>query len=534
MNVQSFFAHHGIAENPFRAEEAWQDAVFGRLERACRHPDFEKVCGDFTRPSSAIVFGERGSGKTAIRMQIEHAVADWNATHEDDRCLAVAYDDLNPVLDRLRRHLGRQDVKETIESIRLTDHMDGILAAAVPGIVDQLLGTLRGRPAPLQPADDVAKRLRHLDRLTKRDLLMLQICYDRPDAAAQRTGPLKRALRYRSANASSGWKWGALTLGVLALAGIIVFLLVDPPQYAWLWQVAIGALALGALAMGVRWGLLWSRTQRLAHGLSRHLRVLNRPTTSFRTSLGHLRIEEALAADLPASRADDPRYAMFARLLGALRGFGYRSMIVLVDRVDEPTLVNGEPQRMRALVWPLLHSKFLQMDQVGVKLLLPLELRWLLEREGTELFREARLDKQNYIERLSWSGAMLYDLCTARVNACRDTSPAPGPDASPDTDADTSAVPSAVEGPVPSAVEGPLSLMEFFEPTITHQDIVDALDQMQQPRDAFKFLYQLVQEHCSNVPEEKPAWKIARQTLDSVRKQQTERLAAMLRGVRPA
>jgi hypothetical protein len=79
-----------------------------------------------------------------------------------------------------------------------------------------------------------------------------------------------------------------------------------------------------------------------------------------------------------------------------------------------------------------------------------------------------------------------------------------------------------------------MSMMDLFDPSITHQDIVDALDQMHQPRDAFKFLYQLVQEHCSNIPDEKADYKIARQTLDSVRKQQTERLDTMLRGVSPA
>ena len=94
-------------------------------------------------------------------------------------------------------------------------------------------------------------------------------------------------------------------------------------------------------------------------------------------------------------------------------------MLVLVDRVDEPTLINGEPERMRALVWPLLNNKFLQQDRVGVKLLLPLDLRYLLNRETSDFFREARLDKQNLIERLIWSGSVLYDLCTARLNACR-------------------------------------------------------------------------------------------------------------------
>ncbi len=174
-----------------------------------------------------------------------------------------------------------------------------------------------------------------------------------------------------------------------------------------------------------------------------------------------------------------------------------------MDRVDEPSMVNGDVELMKALTWPLLNNKFLQQDGIGVKLLLPLELQFELHREGSDFYREARLDKQNLIERFSWSGATLYDLCAVRLNACR-----PG--------------------------QEPMSLMEMFEPTVSQQDLVDALDQMQQPRDAFKFLYHLVQEHCSNIPEEEPKWQIARQTLDAVRKLEVDRLSQMLRGARPA
>ena len=69
---------------------------------------------------------------------------------------------------------------------------------------------------------------------------------------------------------------------------------------------------------------------------------------------------------------------------------------------------------------------------------------------------------------------------------------------------------------------------------VTRQDVVDALDQMQQPRDAFKLLYRCVQEHCSNVTDEAPEWRIPRLTLEHVRKEQAERVQQLFRGVRPA
>jgi hypothetical protein len=88
--------------------------------------------------------------------------------------------------------------------------------------------------------------------------------------------------------------------------------------------------------------------------------------------------------------------------------------------------------------------------------------------------------------------------------------------------------------PLPSREGGRLSLRDLFDDSVTSQDLVDALDQMQQPRDAFKFVYALIQEHCANVPEERAEFKIARPVLDTIRKQQVERMSGMLRGVRPA
>ena len=195
---------------------------------------------------------------------------------------------------------------------------------------------------------------------------------------------------------------------------------------------------------------------------------------------------------------------MFARLLDVLRGLGHAGIVVMVDRVDEPVAVAGDVERMRTLVWPLLSSRFLQQDGVGVKLLLPLDLRPYVMRESSEFFRGARLDKQNFVDRLSWSGATLYDLCTARINACR----APGTE--------------------------PFSLMGFFDSSVRQQDVVDALDQLQQPRDAMKFLYAVLQELCTATPDESPQWEVPKALFDLVRKRQVERMQEMLKGVRPA
>jgi hypothetical protein len=199
---------------------------------------------------------------------------------------------------------------------------------------------------------------------------------------------------------------------------------------------------------------------------------------------------------------------MLDRLRRVLRHFGYAGMVVVIDRVDEPTLISGDPERMRAVIWPLFNNKFLQQEGLGVKMLLPIELRHALFKESSAFFQEARLDKQSLVERLNWTGAMLYDLCDARLKACLD--------------------------PAALAKDGPISLLDLFAEDVTARDLVDALDQMHQPRDAFKFLYACISEHCSNVTAEQQQWKIPRLVLETVRKQQSERVQQLYRGIRPA
>ena len=76
--------------------------------------------------------------------------------------------------------------------------------------------------------------------------------------------------------------------------------------------------------------------------------------------------------------------------------------------------------------------------------------------------------------------------------------------------------------------------MSLFEEDVTREMLIDALDQMQQPRDAFKFLYSLIQEHCRAVPEETEQYRIPRLVLDAVRRSQSQRVQDLYRGLSPA
>lgn len=522
MNVTSFLTHWSLVENPFRAEEARHDSVFARLgTHNATHPDFEKVLGDLSRPGTAIVFGEKGSGKTAIRLQIAERVKAYNHEHPTRKVFLVGYDDLNGPLDRFiqrstssrekDRNKDGRDSHKTLAKLRLVDHLDAVLHAASLPIIERLLS--HNADAEPDLGEQPIKTLRRAEQGVKRDLLLLQTVYDKSDDGAQRL----RMLRKRIKAPSSVYHliWSALIyLGWIVPAFVaFAWMRWDPDNKylgprTWL-GVFIAAILLWALILFKR--LMWDRwmIRVLARRIAKQVRTAPKTADDLTDALTLLSPIERASAELPVDDSDERRYAMVARLRRVLALFGYTGIVVIVDRVDEPTAVAGDPDRMRAVVWPMLHNKFLQQEGLGVKLLLPIELRHELFRESSVFFQEARLDKQNMVERLSWTGAMLYDLCNARLRAClRPGASGPG-------------------GQV-------TTLLDLFEEDVTRQDLVDALDQMHQPRDAFKLLYQCMQEHCSNVTEEQSRWRIPRLVLEQVRKQQSDRVQMLARGVRPA
>lgn len=498
------------------------------------HSEFEKIAGDFDHPSTSIVFGEKGSGKTAIRMQLADRVVTHNRAHPASRCFLLAYDELNPVLGRFIERVGtdkKQTLTQRLEKIRLIDHIDGMLSSVVPGIVDTILNE-RPDERPSEPSialapsgEDPRKLLRKSDKSVRSDLLVLQAIYDRPEGgglvggrggAERRTRKLRRTLRLRSSIADPIWAilaylgW-APALAVAYFAWERKELTLDPTQLTRLssvvWVIA-GLLAAYLLVVFKRSVYDRLRWLTLGHRVRKQVRVSVRSDASFARSMRQLDRSLVDPANLPMNSQDDVRYAMMERLGRVLRAFGHTSILVIIDRVDEPTLISGDPDRMRAVIWPLMNNKFLQQPGIGVKMLLPMELRHALFRESAAFFQEARLDKQNLIERLAWTGAMLYDLCNARLQACRSSAPGGGASS--------------------------IALLDLFAEDVTRQDLIDALDQMHQPRDAFKMLYQCFTDHCASQTSDQPAFRVPRLILDMVRKSQVERVRQLYRGVRPA
>ena len=197
MQIDEFWSHWQVREDPFRAEEARHDPVFIRLSaKQTTHPDFEKVFGEPSQPSSAVVFGEKGSGKTALRLLLEQRIASHNQEKPERRAWVARYDDLNPILDRFASHhgvSGRRGEAKLLERFRLVDHQDAILSGVTTELVDSLLGE---NDASRLPADAV-KRVKSMRRDHRLDLATLAVLYDQPHTgkAGHRWRRLRQMLR---------------------------------------------------------------------------------------------------------------------------------------------------------------------------------------------------------------------------------------------------------------------------------------------------------------------------------------------------
>jgi hypothetical protein len=89
MKLEHLFRHHGISGNPFSEEDAQTDTV---IKRRClatvHHPARNKFFGSPADPSTALVFGEKGSGKTALRLQADAALESHNQANRASASLS--------------------------------------------------------------------------------------------------------------------------------------------------------------------------------------------------------------------------------------------------------------------------------------------------------------------------------------------------------------------------------------------------------------------------------------------------------------
>ena len=471
MKIDQFLGHYGIKGNPFSEEDAQTDTVF---KREClwkiHHPAWSKFFGSPENPSTALVFGEKGSGKTALRLQAAAELDAYNEAHPGERVFVISYDDFNPNLDHFRAAVKAKDPVDALKRWRLQDHMDAILALGVTQLVDHLT------------ADKVDLSALSLDQ--RRDLLLLAALYD------QSTGePIER--RWTRLRRRSGfrplWSRRDLQIGFGVSLFVVAILVLFPA----LRTLQIASWLLVPVVLGwLYWAWRLARAEWSSSDIRKSVRVLSRDPAALRWELLWFRPSELSGQPLPTTSktGGEERYELLRKFQGVLATLGYAGIIVLIDRVDEPQMIEGDPRKMRALVWPLLDHKFLRHPGIGVKLLLPIELAYYLEKEDKDFYDKARPDKLNMIKPLRWTGPSLYDLASDRLRAC-----APSENGQP----------------------GP-RLRQFIDEAISDDTLKDALGNLRTPRQLFKFLHRLIEEHCHRHTEDQPRWSVDADTFRTV------------------
>ena len=486
MKLSDFLKHHGIISNPFAEEDAQSDSVFqnGCVETA-RHPGWDKIFGDPALPSTSIVFGEKGSGKTALKIQMNRQIDKFNQETPGKRDFVIQYDDFNPFLDAFQERFSKfwRKPATLLKNWKLWDHIDAILTLGVTKLTDQAL-QIRDANGNVDPE----LNLKALDDNQKRDFLLLAALYDQSPSGGQYSRWTKLRKKLGVYNLAA-WKWFSV-----AAAWLLLFLLCAIGL--WRLEVLKSSHILSvyfwlALFIGfVPWIWRFVTLHWEARKLWKNLRVRNFDKAPMRQILLDTPTSQLTGQPLPTRAQSDDRYALLEKFSNLTKVLGYKSIVVLVDRVDEPYMITGSAPMMRDFIWPLLDNKLLKYPDVAFKLLLPAELYDFAKKENNEFNERSRLDKQNLIPSLTWTGQSLYDLVNARLAACTDK----------------------------TMVEVPETLDKWFDDNMTFDHLTSSLERIRTPRRVFKFLYELMCEHAQSFTDQNPQWRIATSEFDGTLK----------------
>jgi hypothetical protein len=460
MRIEDFLARHGLKADPFaNAEEAQGDQVLLELLQNPQfrfgHPQWPKFLGDPPGAQTSIVFGFKGSGKTAMRLALDAAIDDYNRQAADNRVLVIEYDEFNNYLASWKAHIEHALARHR----RFTDR-------------------LLGRPAP------TASLARHWRLAHHADAILAEIARRLCHVIAGGIADLHlwpRHIRQDVLFLAAVYLPGRGNEYTQAIHDLRHKLFSKPLR---LWDAALRVLA-GLVTLGGYFAWRYAHAQGLARKFARRVQVIERDVRDRRRALRILPLSylknQPLTEDLLEPTDEASRYEMIDKAGGIARQAGYARIVVVIDKVDEPVMIQGDYERMSDFVKPLWNNKLLQTSGIQFKILLPAQLYRTVRKAGSDLLNAARLDKANVIYPLTWSGENLYEILSARAAACRQNHE--------DLDFD---------------------LRSFFDPDISREELVASIGKTRIPRYAAKFMNRAMAETClatltQNLGEKAPA-----------------------------
>ncbi len=308
----------------------------GASRRSTIRPGISSSAGRPIRPPRSS--SARKGGKTAFRLQATSELGAYNQQPPDGRVFVFSYDDFNPYLDRFTCAVRAKDPAQALTPLAAPGPHGRHPRAGSPRLVDGLTANRVDLwPSSLDP---------------RRDLLLLAALYDQSTAE-----PIER--RWRRLLRRSGFRplWSRRDLqigfGTTLLVVALVFLIPAITEFIRTALAAAADLAgVGLLGLAARpCGVVRTRHSQ---GPSRAEPRPCRPAVGSCSGSSPANLAGAPHASRGVRTGGEERYELLRKFQGVLQPLGYSRVIVLVDQVDEPQQVEGDPPQMRALVWPLL------------------------------------------------------------------------------------------------------------------------------------------------------------------------------------
>lgn len=450
MRIERFLEKHGLMKNPFaNAEEAQGDDVLLRLlekrDFHFGHPQWPKFYGSPPGNQTSVVFGLKGSGKTAMRLALDTALNAFNASEQaksDGKTLLINYDEFNAYLSAWERRMeevlrqtrgmwskvrGKDAPSPSLkEQWHLTHHIDAILSETSRHF-EEILSAKDAKP-------------RGWNEHTKYDTLFLAALF-----LPSRSHEYRRTLTHLRQRLFSG-----------------------PARL----KEKLGAALKTIGTLGGYWVYRKMLARALARRLAASVQVIDRDLPDLDWALrlipsGYLK-SQPLAMKGAEPLSESARYDLLNKAVGISKNAGYARVAVVIDKVDEPTMLAGSYARMSSFIRPMWNNKLLQTSGIHFKMLLPEQLYEPIRKGDPDLVLLARPDKANMI-RLEWSGEHLYEMLIERATVCK------------------------------TGQDGrDYDLQNLFDPEISRMELVAELSKTRMPRYAAKLLNRLLVETCES------------------------------------
>ncbi len=407
MEIKEWLQVWQFEHNPFVIFDADRDPYL--QTSMVENTSLRSVLVHIENPTPYVIFAIRGAGKSSMRIDTERYLNDYR-----DQVLVISYVEFNELLAEVARTRnlpleyafersavtrllkGKKEIPLTRDTkTTLDDHLDMILKLGVEELYKTIIDT---------PREDLLKNNREIAE----KFILLTALYSSPNDLSSKIATLRRLIQ------SSGYERKV-------------------PFF------------------------ITKQAKRIASEIYRNIRGVPVSLEGMVKTIKEIGVGLFEFHGIP--RNTENRFTLLKGFMELVRYFGLSGVYLLVDRVDEPTSIKGDPEKMRELVTPILDDQLFQIDHLGIILFLPYELH--------DLKKYYRSDRIKTISSINWSPDNMIRLIEKRMNVGRK----PG---SP-----------------------PLHLSDIFEDE--GESKANFIVRQLTPRNAFRLLSIILEEHCQTV-----------------------------------